>query len=234
MKAIVADVMAELGLSVPESMAGIAREPVPSEVVERLPPAQRDMDGLARRLRRWGAPELAVQLLTEGGLEQTESVCASNRLVEAARAGAVWCCLAGPVGAGKTTAAALWLSKVPGRGGARALIASERIARLPANTVHTETRLEALVDAAALVIDDVGRRDQAQGQGQQGIELAPFVQGVLCERYDARKPTLLTANLDERRLVQILGDDRMRSRWGEVGAYAAVRQVVRPNRRGRA
>lgn len=226
----IADVLAELGLeSVPNAMAAIARDPVPSRVVASPSAAERDLFGLARRLRSWGAPELAVRLLAERRLDETEAVRAARRLVEVAQAGAMWCCLAGPVGAGKTIAATLWLSEVRGRGGARALIASERIARLPANTVHTEARFESLVEAAALVIDDVGRRDQTQGP--RGLELAPYVQGVLCERYDARRPTLLTANLDARRLLGILGDERMQSRWGEVGAYSAVRQVVRRNQR---
>lgn len=226
---LVGDVLDDLGVAVPLTMADIAGDEVPRQRPqgEVAQPPQRDRERRAQKLRSWGAPEMAVRLLLGGGFDRTEAVGAAEKLVHDANAGAVWSVLAGPVGAGKTTAAALWLDRVHGRGGARAFVASEIIAALPGNTVHRAERIEQLVKAAALVIDDLARNDVVSGAVDANV------QAVLRLRYDARRPTLMTTNQDENTVISLLGGELMQSRWGEVGAYAQVGQVVRPQRRVR-
>ncbi len=222
----IADVLEELGVDIPAVMADVALVDVPdSSTAPRTCMPVRDRELRAQKLRGWGAPEMAVRLLLSGDFGRTEALAAAERLVDAAHDGAVWAAISGPVGSGKTLAAAIWLARVRGRGAARAFIASESVATLPANTVTRTAKIEALISASALVLDDVGRHDVVDGK------LHPNVQAVLRLRYDARRPTLVTSNQKEPEMIELLGSKLMSSRWGEVGAYEQVQQVVRPRRR---
>jgi hypothetical protein len=187
----------------------------------------------ATRWRSWGVPEKTVRLVAAQELLDTDATKAARELVVevgnggGGHGGRVWCALLGPVGCGKTVAAALWLTEVPSLvHGARMFVSSESVAALPPGTVWAEERIEALSKAPVIVLDDVGLNDGVDGR------LHPACQRVLRARYDRRLPTMLTSNSLPRALRQYLGDARMADRWDEVSVFRGVDQRVRPGGNG--
>jgi hypothetical protein len=202
----------------------IGDEPVPISP-SRPTPETREVEATLERVARWrgwGVPAEAVRLVCAGEVLETESILAARELVDEVHRGKVWAAILGPVGCGKTVAAAMWLTEVrSSHHGGRVFIASEVIASLPLGTVWAEERLEALSKAPGLVMDDLGLNDGLDGK------LHPSCQRVLRARYDARMPTLITSNGLPDQVRQYLGDMRMTDRWDDVGAYRAVKQRVR-------
>jgi hypothetical protein len=168
------------------------------------------------RWAAWGVPGEAIRLIEHPDeLRDTLAMVGARELLVEGRCGRVWGLLAGGLGAGKSVAAGWWLTHVRSGGGlGRMYVASQTVAALPLGTVWAEERIERLVGAAALVLDDVGVRDGAEGK------LHPTLLRVLTERYDKRRPTLCTGNLlPETDWPAYLADERLLDRWREIGAW---------------
>jgi hypothetical protein len=224
----VADTLAELG--VPELAVDsplfreVAAERLPDIVFAR----DRDSpDATARKWAAWGIVDRVLDLVRDRKFRQTEAVIAARELVEEVARGARWCVLTGDKGTGKTVASAVWLNDVRARRpGPRMQVPSKRVAGWPPGTVWTAERIEGLVNAAVLVLDDVGFEDERQGRHL----LHEHCVGVLSERYDAGRPTLANTNFSIEQLKAYLGGGRMTDRWDEVGAERLVMERVRPVR----
>ncbi len=119
--------------------------------------------------------------------------------------------LAGPTGTGKTVAAAWWAWKRRGR-----FVKASRIARM---SWYDEARVDALLSAPALVVDELGTEcDDGKGVWRSRID------ELFDARYDAALPTVITTNLPEgtmvggtRTLSGLVGS-RIWKRWLETGA----------------
>lgn len=96
----------------------------------------------------------------------------------------------GSTGAGKSVAAAYWLCRLQPHRRAR-WVSSSRVARMPLDTVSGRDEFDRLVEASALVLDDVGRRDA----DRESRRLAGPVQELLAERHARFRATFCTTNL---------------------------------------
>lgn len=171
----------------------------------------------------WGVPEEAVRLLKRPrSLRETQALRGARELAQEHAHGRSWGLICGGVGCGKSVAAGWWLAVADvrtNRGQGCYFLPSEDVASLPAGTVHATERFKAWVNASRLVLDDVGLNDAVNGQ------LHPLVQRLLRRRYESRLPTLCTVNLHPfNDWPRYIGDDRMRERWREIGAFRVSSQ----------
>jgi hypothetical protein len=173
---------------------------------------------LQRIGRKAGVPSGPLDLAVRDALEPTDIV---RRLRQAMPDGwapqvtptSPWLVLAGGTGAGKTCAAAWALLRgtldrgQPGLGG-REFVASRHVAERNAGFSDDRRELDALALARWLVLDDLGSMD-----GGRDGHAAPAVQRVLTDRYEKRKPTLITTNLAGEAMARYIGErltDRLR------------------------
>ena len=137
--------------------------------------------------------------------------------------------LLGPVGVGKTAAAAALLRELI-RGGRRVRYATAaglldairatwgRLAQQREDQV-----LAPCLAADVLVLDDVGA---SRGTENDGWRLA----GVICERYDQQRPTVVVSNLSLANLLPVIGDravDRLRDEGMKVVVGGKSRRMSR-------
>ncbi|MCG8423877.1 MAG: ATP-binding protein [Proteobacteria bacterium] len=180
----------------PEEEARIAAEWEQREKAERQ---ERELE----RRRRWaacGIPSKDVRRIAAGELESTPALSATR---EFERKRTIVLVLAGPVGCGKTTAAARWLTQSTSRGTylepyPRRFLAIAELARL---NRFNAAAMEPVEQAAALVVDDLGAEFLDDKGG-----FASLFDAVMDARYRHLLPTVITTNLRS---------DEFRARYGE-------------------
>lgn len=167
--------------------------------------------------REAGAPPDEVDLLTSGGLRETDILAKVQRWSEGAWSSAgrssgrkTWALLVGGKGSGKTTAA-VWalLDGTRQLAGPRVYVASRYVARLSLKFAPDCAQLDALASARWLVLDDVGFLDGHDGH------VAPAVQCLLADRFDRRARTIITSNLSPERLTRYLDDGDQDARFAD-------------------
>lgn len=140
---------------------------------------------------RWGIPSKDIPAIADGTLCPTPALAAVEAF-ENERATVL--VLSGPVGCGKTTAAAQWLVQATGRGrgtyiesGPPLFLAIAQYARLNRFDDTAVTRVEC---ADALVLDDLG----AEYLDDKGA-FTSLLDGLVDARYRHVLPTVITTNL---------------------------------------
>lgn len=181
--------------------------------LEREAAARRRAEASARAVldeaTRLGIPERVWSLLGIGC--QPVALVESTALLAVREMRGTFLVLVGPTGTGKTVAAAWWAWTRRGR-----VVKASRLARM---SWYDEARVDALIGAPALVVDELGTEcDDAKGVWRSRLD-------ELCDaRYDARRPTVITSNLPEtssvpgERTLSALVGARIWERWLEDGA----------------
>lgn len=130
--------------------------------------------------------------------------------------------LSGPPGCGKTTASALWLLDLVSDAGnwSGALFAYSPLwvtaARLSRWPRYDERAMASLLSATHLVVDDLGAEFVDAG----GSYLT-LVDELVNERYNARRPTVLTTNLQSADFKARYGE-RIADRVRETGRFVSL------------
>jgi len=190
---------------------------------------QRDGDDQVLRRRLAIADRAGIpREYSEAALGQLEPRAALQAVEEMRRDGVLWGLLCGGLGSGKSTAAARWLMTfhLPQSAPVRRWVDSREVAGLAMGTVTHQARWEALANADALVLDDVGWKDGQQIEQQikqkdgkyaaiQVTALAGAVQDLIEVRWKHRRATLMTSNLVPAQFSGYLGDERLRDRWSK-------------------
>lgn len=157
----------------------------------------------ADNLRSSGIPQKDLQSVIDRTLRETASITAARKAIDD---GLVMVVLSGPVGIGKSTAAAWWLGEMAydawGWRGARPpvellWVKAKALERWPKFDDAAMKRLE---EAGRLVIDDFGQ-EYIDAKGA----LSSFIDGIIDSRYENRRPTLITTNLDSEKFVERYG-----------------------------
>ncbi len=182
--------------------------------------ARREVKRKARvlhELERVDVPTKDIGLLKSGDLQATQAFEAV-KLTD-------WCLLAlsGGPGTGKTTAAAAWLWSAADaacsddlHGIARLPLAFLTAARLSRFPKYDDEQMTRILRVHRLVIDDLG----AEYVDKNGSYLS-LLDEVVNERYAARRPTLLTTNLEVGPFKERYGD-RIADRIREIGRFVSV------------
>lgn len=198
------------------SLADIVRRAAAGAVPPPDAGEARSYDTLRTREQRLAALRLPLTARDERLL--TEDTLATTPVLEAVSAWASdqtarpWIVLCGPPGRGKTLAAAWWLLRGTGRYvGAREL---ERL-RMAAFGQELE-RYERLLDTAGLVVDDLGREEQAGRFEQALLDLVDY-------RRRRGMRTIAIANLTRQQLQARYPDARLWSRLEECATFVADR-----------
>jgi hypothetical protein len=166
--------------------------------------------------KQWGIPERLLREIRN--LRQTPAVQAVERWFGGPRES--WCAvLAGPVGIGKSQAAAWWLwretkDRRPAKNAEQAQIAWWTAAKL-ARVSSFDGSLEQAT-AGLLVIDDLGT-EYLDGKGNFQARLDE----ILTERHGDYRRTVITTNLSKARFIGDYGGrvaDRVRDA-GELGGF---------------
>lgn len=158
-----------------------------------------------------GIPPKDMARIKAGTLEPTEAVIAL-------RTEAVLLCLSGNPGCGKTTAVGAWMwaavdAAVSRERSAPLLVKAARLARWDR---YNSAEMDRLLLAERLAIDDLGTEFQdAKGNFQALID------EVIDVRYDHRRPTVITTNLDVAQFRERYGE-RIADRIREAGKFVSL------------
>lgn len=217
------DLAVEHGLDRDSIPRKFARMMVPRAFRASPKPEHEERQQRASQWSSWHVPDDAISKLQEPDrMRETEAMQGARFILRAQRDGKCWGLLAGGMGSGKSFAAGWWLTEVRSSRGTspRRFIASSKIHALPRGTKYAEEQIEALCQANALVIDDVGVLD---GDGQV---MGETMRRILASRYDSRLPTMLTTNMRPRdQWLPYLGDPRLVDRWNEIGVSRGTREA---------
>ena len=163
----------------------------------RLHDRERNWKGLAAR----GFPERLLDAVLEGELERTEAVGAALEFVQSPL---TFLILLGGKGTGKTTAACVAGSRVKGS----RFMKSHKVTRLDR---FDDAAMSEVEKAPLLVIDDLG----VEYMDVKG-EAASRFDALLDERYDARRKTVITSNMNAADFTARYGV-RIADRFREAG-----------------
>lgn len=181
-----------------------------SELTSRASAVQREMDRAAEE----DAKRLALRCkLLEAGvgernLEAAEAeLSATEALTAATECARTFLLLTGGPGTGKSVAAAHALrTRLQARPCAVLFLRASECARLSLFDAESQRSIERMKRAGALALDDLGMEAYHDTWRQ-------ILEEVLDERYQCRRFTVLTSNLDTKAFVQRYGDriaDRLR------------------------
>jgi hypothetical protein len=153
-------------------------------------------------IARWaamGMPKRAIEVVASGKLSDTDA----RRLIHGR---AVITCLSGNPGTGKTVAACEWLV----RRGDGMFVKAASLPRVD------RARVPKLLQMRALVLDDLGT---------EFLDSKGYVSSLLDElidsRYDAKLPTVITTNLDDKVFKSRYGE-RLVDRIREAGRFVII------------
>lgn len=162
-------------------------------------------------------PRRALSLALSGTLDRkAHAIQCADGWASAVKSGAGGIyVLAGPVGTGKTVAAAWWACRVRSE-----WVSASALGLLP--HVKASERIFRLIRAPALVLDDVG------GQGTTSPHAVDRLATLIRERHADMRPTLITTNLAPSAFADVYdgtddpGASRLLDRMRESGAWEAV------------
>lgn len=194
------------------------REPSPEEAARMRAEQERQARARAteearqrqQRYARWGIPLKEIQALCNGSLHETTAVRTLDAFARNETAELL--VLSGPVGCGKTTAAARWLAAVET---ARSCIPCDDplflpVAQLERTSRYSEPAMARIERARALVLDDLG----AEYLDDKGAFVA-LLDSVIDARYRNLRRTVITTNLHAPQFAARYGErsvDRIRER----------------------
>lgn len=175
--------------------------------------------------RRWAdleassIPRRALLVTVSGNVERDDAIGWADHWVDEKCPGLL--VFSGPVGTGKTVAAAWYASRTKARWLTAAMMGL-------ASPARAHAMLEDLLEVPALVIDDIG------AQGTTAPQAVERIATLIAGRHAAMRPTVITTNFDEKDFaerydgVASSGQSRLFDRVREDGAWVPV---VRTSRR---
>ena len=186
------------------------REPTPEETARIEAERQRkEQNERARQWAAWGIPSKDIPRIAAKNLEPTPAMAEMSAF---GKRRLVLLVLSGPVGCGKTTAAAHWLASTHNRVSLiktkpRLFLPIAHCARLNRFDDHT---MGAVERAKALVLDDLG----AEYLDDKGA-FTSLLDSIIDARYRHLLPTVITTNLRATEFKDRYGErtiDRLRER----------------------
>jgi DNA replication protein DnaC len=161
---------------------------------------------LGARALNWGIRPRELDVVRQNALHHTAALELA-RLHDQEREGCL--ILYGPVGTGKTVAAAWWLWQRIRCPGECAFVTAPELARI--QKFGEGNPYDRLMRVYRLAVDDLGIERDPSG------ELAARVTEVIHERHSRRLATVLTSNLGRNELINAYGGERTWSRVAQSG-----------------
>ena len=174
----------------------------------------RERVAMQRRIRRLRLPitVLDEERVLDGSYAGTPMLAAARTWWET-KDSKPWLVLCGPVGRGKTFAAAAWLASF--ESGNAAYVGARELERLSmAKFGDDEEAFKRICDVYALVVDDVGREDDLGRMQTALLDLVDI-------RRRANTWTILATNFSRKAFCERYSDARLQSRLAECAQWFA-------------